>query len=203
MTLPTREQLYAETDRKYFLQYPSGPRVIDPDDVSQDPYEAAWLQIRDEVLYYWTDDVFKKFFPTAGRLDAGDDVLIDYWNDIKEQISGRPGRWSWDTPPDAKPITIVEVTPHEQKGGLPRTILRLPRRGQGEGDALAERDAVDGADRDDSQHSRPRAPRHRGVVAHAARDRRHVHAGQHPDRRLTADVTARSGTFVSCVCSLL
>ena len=118
MTLPTREQLDAETDRKYFLQYPNGPRVIDPDDVSQDPYEAAWLQIRDEVLYYWTDDVFKRFFPTAGQLDAGDGVLIEYWNDIKEQISGRPGRWSWDTPPDAKPITIVEVTPHEQKGGF-------------------------------------------------------------------------------------
>jgi hypothetical protein len=106
MTLPTRDELYAETDRKYYLQYPNGPRVIDPDDASHDPYEAAWLQIRDEVL----------FFPTAGQLDAGDTVLIEYWNDIKDQISGKPGRWSWDSPPDAKPLTVEEVVRHEDKG---------------------------------------------------------------------------------------
>jgi hypothetical protein len=118
MSLPTREQLNAETDRRYFLRYPEGPRVIDPDDASHDPYEAAWLEIRTEVLYYWTDDVFKKFFPTAGQLDANDSVLIEYWNDIKDQILGQPGRWSWDTPPSAKPITVEYVTPHEQKGGF-------------------------------------------------------------------------------------
>ena len=118
MHLPTRDELNAETDRKYFLRYPTGPRVIDPDDASQDEYEAAWLEIRNEVLYYWTDDVFKKFFPTAGQLDAGDSVLIEYWNDIKDQISGQPGRWSWDSPPGAKPITVEYVTAHEQKGGF-------------------------------------------------------------------------------------
>jgi hypothetical protein len=118
MTLPTRDELYAETDRKYYLRYPDGPRVIDPDDASQDPYEAAWLQIRDEVLDYWTDDVFKKFFPTAGQLDAGDTVLIEYWNDIKDQICGKPGRWSWDSPPGAEPITVEYVTRHEEKGGF-------------------------------------------------------------------------------------
>jgi hypothetical protein len=96
MNLPTREELDAETDRKYFLRYPTGPRVIDPDGASQDLDEAAWLEIRNEVLDYWTDDVFKTFFPTAGQLDAGDSVLIEYWNDIKDQISGQPGRWSWD-----------------------------------------------------------------------------------------------------------
>jgi hypothetical protein len=118
MTLPTRDELYAETDRKYHLQYPTGPRVIDPDDGSHDPHEAAWLQIRDEVLYYWTDSTFKRFFPTAGQLDVGDTVLIEYWNDIKDQISGKPGRWSWDSPPDAKPLTVEEVTRHEDKGGF-------------------------------------------------------------------------------------
>jgi hypothetical protein len=118
MTLQTRDELYAETDRKYYLRYPDGPRVIDPDDASQDPYEAAWLQLRDEVLYYWTDATFKKFFPTAGRLDDSDTVLIEYWNDIKDQIAGKPGRWSWDSPPGAKPLTVEEVTRHEDKGGF-------------------------------------------------------------------------------------
>jgi hypothetical protein len=118
MTLPTRDELHAETDRKYHLRHPNGPQVIDPDDASQDPDEADWLQIRDEVLYYWTDDVFKKFFPTAGQLDAGDTVLIEYWNDIKDQISGKPGRWSWDSPPGAKPLTVEDVVRHESKGGF-------------------------------------------------------------------------------------
>src|SRR5688572_2145540 len=88
MALPTRAELIDETDRRYFLRYPNGPRVIDPDDASHDPYEAAWLQIRDEVLWYWTDAAFKKFFPTAGQLQDGDGVLVEYWNDIKNQILG-------------------------------------------------------------------------------------------------------------------
>lgn len=118
MSLPTRDELHAETDRRYALRYPEGPGVIDPDAASHDPWEAAWIEIRDEVLYYWTDDVFKKFFPTAGQLDAGDTVLIDYWNDIKGQISGEPGRWSWDSPPGAKPLAVEEITRHEDKGGF-------------------------------------------------------------------------------------
>jgi hypothetical protein len=27
-------------------------------------------------------------------------VLIEYWNDIRQQIAGGPGRWSWDAPPN-------------------------------------------------------------------------------------------------------
>jgi hypothetical protein len=99
MTLPTREQLNAEADRRYFLRYPDAPRVVDPDDGARDPCEAAWLEIREEVLAAWTDEAFYRFFPTAGRLEPGDVVLIEYWNDIKDQIAGRPGRWSWDEPP--------------------------------------------------------------------------------------------------------
>src|SRR5918995_4730516 len=118
MSLPTREELFAETDRKYYLRYPDGPRVIAPDDASHDPYEAAWLQTRDEVLYYWTDDVFRKFFPTAGQLDDNDTVLLEYWHDIKDQISGKPGRWTWDSPPATQALDVEEVTRHEQRGGF-------------------------------------------------------------------------------------
>jgi hypothetical protein len=100
MTLWTREQLHAETDRRYLLRHPDGPPVTDPDDAAHDPCEIVWLEIRDEVLSCWTDDVFRNFFPTAGPLDASDSVLIEYWNDIKDQISGRPGRWSWESVPE-------------------------------------------------------------------------------------------------------
>jgi hypothetical protein len=118
MALPTRAELNDETDRRYFLRYPDGPRVIDPDDASHDPYEAAWLQIRDEVLWYWTDAAFKRFFPTAGQLQEGDGVLVEYWNDIKNQILGYPGRWTWDRPQGAPPITVEYVDRHHEKGGF-------------------------------------------------------------------------------------
>lgn len=127
MTLPTRDQLYEETDRRYFERYPDGPRVIDPHDSSHDDYERAWLQIRDEVLNEWTDQVFYGFFPDAGRLDPNDPndgQLIDYWNDIKIQICpGEQGTWSWDSAAVAPAavqgaIEVVRVEKDNYQGGF-------------------------------------------------------------------------------------
>lgn len=124
MTLPTRAQLYEETDRRYLVANPGAPHRIDPDDPAHDGYEAAWLEIRDSVLHEWTDQIFSGFFPTAGRLDPGnpdDAVLIDYWNDIKHQIcDGGPGRWSWDSPPPAPaaaPATTVQYVERDERHG--------------------------------------------------------------------------------------
>src|SRR5262245_56969595 len=107
MTLPTPEQLHSETDRRYSLWHPDGGGDADDagddgelDGVSHRPDEAAWLAIREQVLREWTDAVFNAFFPTAGDLAADDTVLIEYWIDIKLQISGEAGRWSWGSPPD-------------------------------------------------------------------------------------------------------
>lgn len=85
MTLPTPEQLDTETDRRYS----STARDVIGD-------ETAWLEIREQVLVEWTDATFNIIFPTAGSLAAGDTLLIEYWNDIKQQIAGEAGRWSWD-----------------------------------------------------------------------------------------------------------
>jgi len=93
MTLPTPEQLHTETGRRYSLWHPDTPDVD----------ERAWLEIREQVLAEWTDATFNAFFPTAGNLVADDTVLIEYWNDIKQQIAGNAGRWSWDAPPDPAP----------------------------------------------------------------------------------------------------
>jgi hypothetical protein len=97
MTLPTPEQLRDETQRRY---------ASSPDShagVPADAVEPAWLRIREEILCEWTEAAFNAFFPTAGNLDAGDTVLIEYWTDIKMQIAGEAGRWSWDNPPDPAP----------------------------------------------------------------------------------------------------
>ena len=94
MSLPTPEQLHAETDRRYSSSYP---------DVEGDADQAAWSSIREEVLCEWTEAAFNAFFPTAGSLAVDDTVLIEYWTDIKTQIAGEAGRWSWAKPPDPAP----------------------------------------------------------------------------------------------------
>jgi hypothetical protein len=94
MTLPTPEQLHIETDRRYSSWYP---------ELAGDATDPAWLEIREQILCEWTDAAFNDFFPTAGSLAADDTVLIEYWTDIKLQISGECGRWSWDNPPDPAP----------------------------------------------------------------------------------------------------
>lgn len=98
MTLPTPEQLDAEADRRYRLRDPGATA-----DAAPGLDAATWLEVREEVLSEWTAAVFDAFFPTAGDLGAGDTVLIQYWDDIKQQISGGVGRWSWDGPPFPAP----------------------------------------------------------------------------------------------------
>ena len=98
MTLPTPEQLDAEADRQYLLCNP-GP-ADQPDGLAHSRAETNWREIREHVLSDWTAAVFNVFFPPAGDLAAEDTVLIEYWNDIRQQISGGPGRWSWDAPPN-------------------------------------------------------------------------------------------------------
>jgi hypothetical protein len=123
MTLPTRDELYAETDKRYWSHYPDAPQQIDPNDSSQDQWEQKWLALRDEVLYEWTDKVFYEYFPTAGRLDpsnAADELLIKYWNDIRYQIcNGVSNEWNWDSPPDAQtaPAITLEYVIRDERGG--------------------------------------------------------------------------------------
>ena len=98
MTLPTPEQLDAEADRQYLLCNPGS--ADHPDGLPRNRDGANWREIREHVLSDWTAAVFNVFFPTAGDLAADDTVLIEYWNDIRQQIAGGPGRWSWDAPPN-------------------------------------------------------------------------------------------------------
>ena len=97
MSLPTPEQLDAEADRLYWLSFHALSE--DPDGTTPVVNETAWREIREQVLCEWTAAVFNTFFPTAGELGDDDTVLIEYWNDIEQQISGGPGRWSWDVSP--------------------------------------------------------------------------------------------------------
>ena len=98
MSLPTPEQLDAEADRRYRLAHHGPPE--NPETTTPVVDDAGWRAVREQVLCDWTAAVFNAFFPTAGELADDDTVLIEYWNDIKQQISGAPGRWSWDVAPD-------------------------------------------------------------------------------------------------------
>jgi hypothetical protein len=126
MPLPTRDQLYEETDKRYWSHYPGAPSPIDPNDPAHDGWEQKWLELRDQVLYEWTDKVFYEYFPDAGRLDpssTADEPLIRYWNDIKDQIcNGTSGEWNWDSAPQATPtapaITVEYVDRDERGGGF-------------------------------------------------------------------------------------
>ena len=129
MALPTRDQLYDETDRRYKAAHPDAPDRIDPDDPAHNGWERTWLEIRDSVLYEWTDEIFYQYFPSAGRLDPGnpdDELLIRYWNDIKDQIcNGQPGEWSWDSgPPPAqqRSIWVDQVIRSVAQGGFEVTF---------------------------------------------------------------------------------
>jgi hypothetical protein len=127
MTLPTRDQLNAEVDRQFFIDHPTAPARLDPDDPSQAELVAAWIDIRDRVLAEWTDAVFYEFYPSAGKLDPGNPdhaEMIEYWKDIQHQIcNGVAGRWSWDAPQPA-PLAVVSIEAHPSRHGAVVTFNR-------------------------------------------------------------------------------
>lgn len=99
MTLPTRDELHQMVDMEFREQHPSAPERLDPDQASHARLIAAWAAIRDQKATDWTGDVFASFFPDAGSLDPHDprdSTLVDYWNDIRNQIrDGPPGKYDW------------------------------------------------------------------------------------------------------------
>jgi hypothetical protein len=116
MTIPTKEQLYEEVDRRFAAEHPDAPQRLDPDDPNQHQWVQQWLHIRDQTSNEWTDYVFHEYFPYAGTLDpsnSGDADLIAYWKDIHHQIStGEAGHWPWDSaPPAPLSVTLVEADP--------------------------------------------------------------------------------------------
>jgi hypothetical protein len=119
MTIPTREQLYEEVDRRFAAAHPSAPQRLDPDDPNQSEWVQQWMHIRAQTSNEWTDWVFKEHFPYAGTLDPSNpdhSDLIAYWKDIHHQIStGEAGQWSWDSAPQQAPsqlvVTLVQADP--------------------------------------------------------------------------------------------
>ncbi len=106
MALPTHQQMNEAVDSRFFERHPDAPRKLDPNDPSQAALVADWLAIRDEMLNEWTDYYFFEFYPGAPRQlnanDPADHDLIEFWNDIHHQLlTGEPGRFSWDSPPQA------------------------------------------------------------------------------------------------------
>jgi hypothetical protein len=124
VSVPTRAELHAEVDRQLRDRYPDAPERLDPDDPSQSELVAAWLELRDDIVNVWTNDVFFRHFPEARKLnpdDPGDALLIEYWLDIRDLIrDDTPSRYNWqgDSPPadaQAPPPRLVDI--HNLGGG--------------------------------------------------------------------------------------
>lgn len=104
MTIPSRQELHDEVDRRFFDAHQDAPPRLDPDDPDHQVYITAWLAIRDDVVNQWTNDVFFAFFPAVGRLDPDNPdhaQFIDYWIDIRDQIrDDAPPKHVWDAAPE-------------------------------------------------------------------------------------------------------
>jgi len=128
MSLPTRDQLNAAVDRRFFEYYPDAPAQLDPDDPDHGEFIALWLGIRDAILEDWVDEVFARFFPGAEKLDpddSADATLIDYWLDIRDQIrDGGRGRFNWDGDPTAPAQPAMRSVEHDPNGGWVVTFDR-------------------------------------------------------------------------------
>lgn len=99
MHIPTRSDLHAAVDERYFERHPSAPNPIDPHDPTHRPWRDAWLAIRDEVVNEWVDNIFSVVYPDAGRLDPDNpahEQLIDAWLDLRDQIRDDAApRYDW------------------------------------------------------------------------------------------------------------
>lgn len=101
MAIPTRRQLNNEVDRQFRERYPDAPDSLDRNNPRHARFITAWLELRDDVLNEWTDNVFHEFFPAVGSLDRNDPSqaeFIDYWTDIRHQIlEDAPPKFNWDS----------------------------------------------------------------------------------------------------------
>jgi hypothetical protein len=118
VTLPTRDQLNLEVDRRFREFFPGAPQRLDPDDPDQADLVKSWVGIRDGILDDWTDETLYTFFPgirgqKLNPNDAGDGQLIEYWKDIHDQIrDGAPGQFNWDgAPADSSASATTSTSP--------------------------------------------------------------------------------------------
>jgi hypothetical protein len=89
VSVPSQAQLYDEVDRLYHERHPDAPYKLDRDDPEHRPWVERWLEIRDDVVNEWTNQVFFTWFPSAGKLDPNDPAdgeMIRCWLDIRDQI---------------------------------------------------------------------------------------------------------------------
>jgi hypothetical protein len=112
MALPTRDELLAHVEFRFYELAPDAPVKLDPNNPAHQTMIRQWHQAHHEMLSKLTDEVFFGYYPDAPKhLDAADpdhDTYIEYWKDIAEQIDGRPGKYDWShgsivsTIPDTK-----------------------------------------------------------------------------------------------------
>ena len=149
MTIPTQAQLHDEVERVFRDRFPAAPHRLDRDDPDQAGLVAAWLEIRDEIVNRWTDDVFYQLFPSGpGRLDPSDAThtdQIEYWLDIRDQIrDDAPAKFDYSPPPALVsvaydpsdlgalvlqfdgPIDVDAAVPYLWRNGLPAGVELQP-----------------------------------------------------------------------------
>ena len=99
MALPTRDELLAHVELRFYELAPDAPIKLDPNNPAHQTMIRQWHQAHHEMLSQLTDKVFFGYYPQAPkRLDPADAehaTYIEYWKDIAEQIDGRPGRYDW------------------------------------------------------------------------------------------------------------
>ena len=99
MALPTRDELLAHVELRFYELAPDAPIKLDPNNPAHQTMIRQWHQAHHEMLSQLTDKVFFGYYPDAPKqldpADADQATYIEYWKDIAEQIDGRPGRYDW------------------------------------------------------------------------------------------------------------
>jgi hypothetical protein len=99
MALPTRDELLAHVELRFYELAPDAPIKLDPNNPAHQTMIRQWHQAHHEMLSQLTDKVFFGYYPDAPKrlnpVDGDHATYIEYWNDIAEQIDGRPGRYDW------------------------------------------------------------------------------------------------------------